>query len=63
MGCVRFLPKAIIIYSGKEEGFDCKNNHRCSKSANFRLDNISKIICRMQVVMSHTSSGLESRKI
>ncbi len=51
MGRVRFLPNAVIVCSGEEEGFDYKNNHGCRKSANFRLDNISKFNCKMLVVL------------
>ena len=40
--CVRFPPKAVTVCFGEEERFDCKNNHGCGKSPNFRLDNISK---------------------
>ena len=60
---VRFLPKAVTVYSGKEKGFNCKNNHKCDKSANFWLDNISKINCRMLVVLLYTSLGLGSKKV
>ena len=63
MGRVRFLPKAVTICSREKKGFDCKNNHRCNKSANFRLDNISKINYRMLVVLSYISLGLELRKV
>ncbi len=60
---VRFPPKAVIVYSKEEKGFDCKNNHKYGKSVNFWLDNISKISYRILIVLSYTSSGLESRKI
>ena len=60
---VRFLPKAITICSGEEEGFDCKNNHGCGILANFRLDNISKINCKTLVVLSYTSLSLGSRNV
>ncbi len=50
MGHVRFPPKAVTVYFREEEGFDCKNNHGCGKSANFRLDNISKFNSRTLVV-------------
>ena len=63
MGRVRFSPKAITICSGEEKEFDYKNNYECNKSANFRLDNISKINYRILVVLSYASSELESRKI
>ncbi len=48
---IRFLPKAVTICSREEEGLDCKNHHGCSRSANFRLDNISKFNCRILVVL------------
>ncbi len=51
MECVRFPPKAIIVWSREEEGFDYKNNYECSKSANFCLDNISKFNCRTLIVL------------
>ena len=63
MGRVRFPPKAVTVCSKEEEGFDCKNNHRRGKSANFRLDSISNINCRTLVVLSYTLSGLELRKV
>ncbi len=49
---MKFMPKAVTVCSGEKEGFDCKNNHRCDKSANFRLDNLSKINCGTLVVLS-----------
>ena len=51
MGSVRFPPKAVTVYSGEKKGFDCKNNHGCGKSANFRLDNISKINYKMLIIL------------
>ncbi len=50
MGRMRFLPKVVTVCSKEKEGFNCKNNHGCCKSANFRLDNISKFNCRTLVV-------------
>ena len=38
---MRFLPKTIIIYTKKKVRFDCKNNHKHSKLANFQLNTIS----------------------
>lgn len=35
MGYIRFLPKAVTVYFGEKEGFDCKNNHGRGKSTNF----------------------------
>ena len=63
MGRVRFLPKTIIVCSGKDKGFNFQKNHGCGKSANFWLDNISKFNYRMLVVLSYTSLGLGSRKV
>ncbi len=54
----RFPLKAVIVYCEEKEGFDCKNNYGYDKLAYFRLDNISKINCRAQVVMSYTLSRL-----
>lgn len=54
MGYIRFLSKTITIYSKEEEGFNCKNNHDCGKLANFWLDNIRKINCRILVVLLYT---------
>lgn len=63
MGRVRFPPKAVTVFSKEKEGFECKNNHGRGKWANFWLDNISKINCRMLVVLSYTSLGLGSKKV
>ena len=41
---IRFPPKAVTVYSGEKEQFDCKNNYRYGKLANFWLDNISNLI-------------------
>ena len=60
---MRFLPKAVTVCSREEEGFDCKNNYRHSKLANFRQENISKINYRTLVVLSYTLSGLGLRKV
>ena len=60
---VKFLAKTITVCSGEEEGFDCKNNYKCGKSTNFRLDNISKINYKMLVVLSYILSELGTRKI
>lgn len=38
-----FLPKDKTIYSKRKIRFDCKNNHKCGKLANFELDTINKI--------------------
>lgn len=63
IGRVRFLLKGITIYSREKTGFDAKNNHCYSKSANFRLDIISKNNCKKPVVISYILSGLGSRNI
>lgn len=63
MRYVRFLPKAITVYFREEEKFDCKNNHKSSKLANFWIDNISQIYCKMLVVFLYTKLRLGSKKI
>lgn len=63
MGHVRFSPKTITVYFENKKRFDYKNNHGCSKSANFYLDNISKINYRMLVILSYTLSKLRLKKI
>ena len=63
MGRVRFLSKAVTICSGEKEGFDCKNNHGRGKLANFWLDNINKMNCRMLVVLSYILSRFGLRKV
>lgn len=60
---MKFPPKVVTICSRKKKGFDCKNNHKYSKLANFWLDNINKIKCRMLIVLLYTLLGLESRKV
>ena len=62
IGCVSFPPKAITVYSREKKGFDCNNNHRCGKSANFWPNNISKINYKMLVILLYTLLGLGSRK-
>lgn len=63
MAHVGFLSKFVTNCSGKEVGFDCKNNHARNNSANFQLDIIGKINCKTLVIMSYSSSGLELKKI
>lgn len=63
IGCVRFQPNAVIICSGKKEGFDCKNNQQCNKLANFLLDNISKMNYRISMVLSYISSRFRLQKV
>lgn len=60
---MRFLPKAVTVCTGKDKTFDYKNNHECNKSANFWLDNMSKINCKMLIVLLYTTWRLRSRKI
>lgn len=38
---MRFLPKAITIYSRKKAEFNCKNNYRHNKLSNIQQDIIS----------------------
>ena len=49
---MRFLPKAVTICFEKKEGFNCKNNYKYTKLANFWLDNSSKINYKRLVVLS-----------
>lgn len=35
MAYVKFLSKVVTVYFREEVEFNCKNNHECSKSANF----------------------------
>lgn len=63
MKSVKFPLKAITIYSKEEKRFDYENNHGRDKSANFWLDNINKINCRMLVIFSYTSSRLGLKKV
>ena len=60
---MRIPPKVITVYSREKKGFDYKNNHSCNKLTNFQFDNISKINCKMLIVLSYVLSGLELRKI
>ena len=63
MARIRFPLKVVTICSGKEAGFDCRNNHGRSKLASFQPDIISKINCKTLVVMSYISLGLGWRKV
>lgn len=54
---MKFPPKAITIYSEEKVGFYCKNNPKCGKLANFRLDTISKINFKTLVVMLYSLQG------
>ena len=63
LGRVKFLPKAVTVYSRKKEGFDCKNNHKHGKLANLRLNKDRKINYRTLIVLSYILSRLGLRKI
>lgn len=63
MAHVRFLLKVITVCFRDKVGFDCKNNHRYSKSTNFWLNIIDKINCKILVVMLYILSRLRLRKI
>ena len=58
MQYMRFPPNVVTICSKEEKGFDCKNNYKYGKSANFWLNKISKFKCRTLVVLSYTLLGL-----
>lgn len=63
MWYIRILPKAVTISSREKAGFNYKNNHKNSKSANFWLNTINKINYKIWVVMSYALSRLELRKV
>lgn len=63
MKCIKFKPKAIIVYFEKEERFNYKNIYEYDILANFWLNNISKINCKMLVIMSYIPLRLELRKV
>lgn len=48
---MRFLHKVETVYSRKKTRFDCKNNYKYSKLANFQLDIISKFNCKRIIVI------------
>lgn len=52
---VKLLPKVVIVYFREEARFDYKNNHGCGKLANFALNIMRKINCKMLLVMLYTS--------
>lgn len=60
---MRFLPKVVSVYFKKEKRFDCKNNHRYSKSTNLQLNNIIKISYKILVIISHILLRLRLKKI
>lgn len=60
---VKFLSEVITVYSGEKKEFDYKNNYGYDKSANFRLINLSKINCKMVVLLSYISPGFGSKKV
>ena len=62
MRYISFLSKVVTIYFGEEKRFDCKNNHKCKKSANFYLDNISKINCKILVFLLILYQGYSQEK-
>lgn len=55
--------KAIIVYFRKKKEFGYKNNYGYNKSANFCLNNISKINYKTLIVMLYILSELSLRKI
>lgn len=61
MRYVTLPPKAVSVCFREEKAFNYKNNHNCNKLANFRLDNMSKINCKMLVVLLYTLSRLGLR--
>ncbi len=48
---VRFPPKAVTVCFGEKKRIDYKNNDGYDKSANFRLDNITKFNYKTLVVL------------
>lgn len=45
------MPKAVTVISGEKAGFNCKNNYRYYKLANFWLNTISKVNFRLLVII------------
>lgn len=41
---MRFLLRALIVFSIKKVGCNYKNNHEHSKLANFQIDLVAKLI-------------------
>lgn len=60
---VRFIPKAITIYTNKKAWFNYKNNYKYYKLATFGLDTIKKIYFELLIMILYTSLGLKSRNI
>lgn len=56
MGYLRFLTNSVTVFSREEKGLNSKNDYGCSKLANFWPDNISKINCRILLVISYILS-------
>lgn len=63
IGHVRFLPKVLNVFFIEKKRFDCKNHHKRGKLADFQLNNIRKINCRILVVILYVLLGLKLRKI
>lgn len=60
---MRFLPKIVTGYFGEKTRFDYKNNYGYSKLANFWLDIIGKINCKIPVVILYILLGLRWKKV
>lgn len=60
---MKFLFKAITIYFRAKKQFNCKNNYRYSKLADFKLDNISKINCKILIIILYILLRLRSKKV
>lgn len=56
---MKFLHKAVTIYSGKKVGFDYKNNYGCNKLAYFWIDIINKINYKTSHVIYLFKIGVE----
>ena len=63
MEYMRFLLKVVPVCSKEKKRFDYKNNHGDSQLANFWLDNISKINCKMLAVLSYILSKLGLKNV
>lgn len=48
------MPKGVTIYTRKKAEFNCKNNYKYSKLANFWQNIIGKFNFRLLVIMSST---------
>lgn len=49
--CVKFLLKFVIVYSKQKVGFNCKNNYKRNKFANFWLYILNLINCRTSHIL------------